>query len=112
MKKALSHHDIGSFAKRRIPFRTPVLRKSLIDSKITKPLKTRVFAHKYIFLSCTGTLVKLTMNIYSSSILFLYIYAIIRIGCFRSAHRHTPVAIARQAQPFHIHYFNIKPPLF
>ena len=76
------------------------MHKSLIDSKIAKPLKTRVFAYKYIFLSCTGTLVKLTMNIYSSAILFLYIYAIIRNGCFRATYRHTHVAIARLSHPF------------
>ena len=75
MEWALSHPDKGFIRLPYGAYQTAFLRKRLMHSVLAYVFKTRVYARKKFFLTFIDTLVKLTVNKYSSaSVQTVYLY--------------------------------------
>ncbi len=75
MEWALSHSDEGFIRQSSGVYQTAFLRKRLMHSVLAYVFKTRVYARKKNFLTFIDTLVKLTVNKYSSaSVQTVYLY--------------------------------------
>lgn len=87
---------MGSFAKKRKGRRTVIKRKPLSVRQLAKPLKTHIYGAEKFFTHFKGTLVKLTMNKYSSAV-FISAYLYI----MRTAHPYaTATHIALHARTY------------